>query len=384
MFLIVSLIVIFSIIFGIYKTCVYLNDGNNNKKKKINNVILKICLVILPIVLIILLYTGIDGYLNGSETLFCGSVGFGDCYDYGISGFFLNIIKNIYWILPTTFITLSYIIIYKVKYKKNIINNKLLYFSIIIITTLISFIPFYKTIINKYNFQNTDYKYQLIVKNFDYYNYYISIYEEKINVKKEEQIICNESPCNPIYLGEHEIKFNKESMDKIYNYMDTLFENKKDTNTIIISDNNLTENEKHIIRAIIYNDDSYLQIKNTSYDYKITTDSRYLTLQNDGGTNLNVYYQINLNENKISKYQDYYVGFKGYEYKDKLIYEKYIDNYTNNQLKFLLESLVTKEDINDKNNYSPYVIEFNNEEKKIYNSESIKSLENILIVIDKQ
>lgn len=382
MFLIVSLIVISLIIFGIYKTCVYLNDGNNNKKKKINNVILKICLVILPIVLILLLYTGIDGYLNGSETLFCGAVGFGDCYDYGINGFFLNIIKNIYWSLPTTFIVLSYIIIYKVKYKQNIINNKLLYFTTIIIITLISLIPFYKTII--IYFQNADYKYQLFVEDFDYYSYYIRIDEEKINVIKEEQIICDVAPCNPIYSGEHEIKFTKESIDIIYNYIDTLFENEKDTNTIIISNNNLSENEKNIIKAIIYNDESYLQIKNNSYDYKIITNDRFITLQNDGGTKLNVYYQINLNENKIIKYQDYYVGFKGYEYKDKVIYEKCIDNDTNNQLKFLLESLVTKEDVNDKNNYSPYVIEFNNEEKKIYNSESIKSLENLLSVIDKQ
>ena len=91
-----------------------------------------------------------------------------------------------------------------------------------------------------------------------------------------------------------------------------------------------------------------------------------------------------MKKNKIIKYEDKYVGFKGYKYKDKIIYEKIINNSINSKLKTIIEDLIAKEDINDKNNYSPYVIEFDDIKKEIYNSESIDLLENILTLIDKQ
>lgn len=384
MFLIVILIFIILIAFAIYKLCVYLNNDNNVKKEKINSIILKACLSGLFVILILLLYNGIDGYLNGNEGFFCGAVAFGDCYDYGLNGLFQKIIQKFYWSIPILFIFLLYIIIYKVKYKGKIITNKLLYFTIIIVVALVSFFPLSKTIFNKIYFGFTDYKYEIIIEGFDYNDYYIHVYDKKINVIKKEQIICITTPCKPIYNGEYEIDFSDESMTEIYNYIDNLFNNKNFTSQTIIFDNITDTSESNIVKSIINNDEYYIKETNNYYNYKIITDFQYKTLQNDGGSHINVYYQVNLEKNKIIKYEDKYVGFKGYEYEEKIIYEKIINNSMNLKLKTIIEDLITKEDINDKNNYSPYVIEFDNNKKEIYNNESIKSLENIFNKIDNQ
>lgn len=363
MFLIIMILVIL-IAFGSYKLCVYLNNDNNAKKKKINNIILKVCLSGVFVILILLLYNLIAGYLNGNE------------------GFFQKTIQKFYWSIPILFIFLLYIIIYKVKYKGKIITNKLLYFTIVIVVALLSFFPLYKKIFNKIYFDFTDYKYEIVIEGFDYNNYYIHVYDKKINVIKKEETMCITNSCNPIYNGEYEIDFSDESMTKIYNYIDNLFNNKNITSKKIIFNDIKDVGESNIVKSIILNDETY--IKNNYYNYKIITDSQYKTLQNDGGSNINVYYQINLEKNKIIKYEDKYVGFTGYEYKGKIIYEKNINNSMSLKIKTIIEDLITKNDINDKNNYTPYVIEFDNNKKEIYNSESIKSLENIFNTIDNQ
>lgn len=384
LFFIIILFFVILITFSIYKLCVYLNDNSNFKKKKINNIILKVCLSGLFVILILWLYNGIDGYLNGNEGFFCGAVAIGDCYDYGINGAVQRIIQKFYWTILMLIIFLLYIIIYKIKYKEKIITNKLPYFSVIIVITLISFFPLYKTIINKFYFHFTNYNYEIIIKGFDYNDYYIHVYDKKINVVKKEQVICITTPCNPIYNGEYEINFSDEIMTEIYNYIDNSFNNKNFTSQTIIFNNIVDSRESNIVKSIITNDETYIKETNNYYNYKIITDFQYKTLQNDGGSHINVYYQVNLKKNKIIKYEDKYVGFKGYKYKDKIIYEKIINNSINSKLKTIIEDLIAKEDINDKNNYSPYVIEFDDIKKEIYNSESIDLLENILTLIDKQ
>lgn len=121
-----------------------------------------------------------------------------------------------------------------------------------------------------------------------------------------------------------------------------------------------------------------------NYDFKIITDVKFRTLQNDGGSHINIYYLVNLKKNKIVKYEDKYVGLKGYEYKDKIVYEKYIDDTINTKLQDTILDLTTKKDINKKNNYNYYTIEDGNNEKIIYSDESIEALENIFSIIDKQ
>ncbi len=51
----------------------------------------------------------------------------------------------------------------------------------------------------------------------------------------------------------------------------------------------------------------------------ITTNSKYMTLQNDGGSYTSIYYQVDLDKRVAYKLQDKYVGFKGFEYKGRVV-----------------------------------------------------------------
>jgi len=116
--------------------------------------------------------------------------------------------------------------------------------------------------------------------------------------------------------------------------------------------------------------------------YIIITDSRYNTLQNDGGSHSDIYYEIDLNKNEVKKFEDLYIGFKGYEYQGKLIYNKSINSSIAMNLGDLLDNLISKEDINDTNNYSPFVIKQGDIEKDIYSQNSIELLKEQLQQID--
>ena len=116
--------------------------------------------------------------------------------------------------------------------------------------------------------------------------------------------------------------------------------------------------------------------------YTIVTDEQFVTLQNDGGTHHNVYYVIDFNTKVIKKYEDYYIGFEGYEYKDKLIYEKKLDDDKTAKLNKIIDEILTKEDTNPDKNYNYYIIKDKNEEIKIYNKNNINKLKTILLSID--
>ena len=116
--------------------------------------------------------------------------------------------------------------------------------------------------------------------------------------------------------------------------------------------------------------------------YTIVTDEQFVTLQNDGGTHHNIYYIVDFNTKGIKKYEDYYIGFKGYEYKDKLIYEKKLDDDKATKLNKIIAVILSNEDINQNNNYNYYIIKDKNEEIKIYNKNNINELKKILISID--
>lgn len=273
-------------------------------------------------------------------------------------------------------------------YKKNSINNKKVYLRLVVtlVILIILFCPLTKIISDKIYFKYIDYNYELVIKNVGQYNYdyYVHIYDNRINVIQKEEIVCFKAPCDSIVKDEYEIKFTIESMNKIYIYVSTLFEDKNSVSTKIIYNDIANTREVNIIKSLIFNDESYIKDDDISYEYKIITDSKYKTLLNDGGSHINIYYKINFSTKTITKYEDSYIGLEGYEYKGKIIYKKNIDINTNKRIKLLINNLIKKEDINDKNSYSPYIVELNGNSKEIYNSNSIKSLEDILEMIDKK
>ena len=116
--------------------------------------------------------------------------------------------------------------------------------------------------------------------------------------------------------------------------------------------------------------------------YTIITDYKYLTMMNDGGSNTNIYYEIDINKKEVKKLEDRYKGFEGYLYQGKEIYNKKISKELNKELEKIIKELINKEDKNDTKNYSPFQINYNKKEKTIYNLESINKLRNILTKID--
>lgn len=137
-------------------------------------------------------------------------------------------------------------------------------------------------------------------------------------------------------------------------------------------------------------DDTSIDVNNyvfkldTHNKYTITTDLRWFTLQNDGGSYDNIYYQIDLDNNIISKINESYrANLLGTPSTQKdIIYIKKINTNTQSELSSLLNEIITKEDINETNNYNFFTIETLTNKKSIYNVNTIDSIKSLLKKID--
>lgn len=114
--------------------------------------------------------------------------------------------------------------------------------------------------------------------------------------------------------------------------------------------------------------------------YKITTSAKWVTMQNDGGSHTNIYYQIDFNENKVTKCEDKYVGFEGYEYQGKVLYSKEISEKEKQELKSILENISNNsEEEFEVMNFNFYILSSsNNEDISIYDKDIINSLQELL------
>lgn len=120
---------------------------------------------------------------------------------------------------------------------------------------------------------------------------------------------------------------------------------------------------------------------NNKDKYVITTNMKYLTMQNDGGSNTNVYYQIDLSSKKSVKMEDKYVGFEGYEYQGKVISEKTLSDEEITKLKDIIEDIWNSKDDNkdipvDSKLYT--ITNDNNEEAKFVDEDIIKEINSLL------
>ena len=261
-------------------------------------------------------------------------------------------------------------------------NKKTNIFYIIglIFLALLLMTPVIKIYINR---SDTKTRYDYNMKYFSGSNTY-DIYKtkNKVEVYTETMTECVKDPC-PTVKTKTKINFSKKNMKKVNNFFDDYFK-KIEYNSVIINTDYLNEYQIGIINSLIYNDESL--IDNThiinDYYYEITTDYRFITSQNDGGSHINIYYKVYLDDFYVEKYQDKYVGLKGYEYQGKQIYRKKISPSLAIEMNELLEDLLKKEDVNDTKNYSPFVIKKYNKEKSIYNEQSIKSLRDMIGKID--
>ncbi len=86
--------------------------------------------------------------------------------------------------------------------------------------------------------------------------------------------------------------------------------------------------------------------------FEVSSNDRYIVIsqngsympRSDGGSYTKVYYQIDLSKKVVRKCEDKYVGFKGFDYKEKVLNRKRLTNEEAQELKTILE--------NEINNYS--------------------------------
>ena len=130
-------------------------------------------------------------------------------------------------------------------------------------------------------------------------------------------------------------------------------------------------------------EDAYTQssfVLDNENKYVITTNTKWISMQNDGGSHINVYYEIDLNENTIIECADKYVGFKGYEYERKIVSTKKINDVEKNELKSILNDAIKKaSDKVEEINFDFYLISsFDNENIKIYDKDTINKIKSIV------
>ena len=140
-----------------------------------------------------------------------------------------------------------------------------------------------------------------------------------------------------------------------------------------------------ISTVYFFNKSDYSFELNSENKYKIETDMRWHTVRNDGGSHTNLYYTVDFDNNVISKImEDYQANLAG-KHKTTIneVYNKKLDFKLQKDLKSLLVEVMEKEDVNENENYAPYIISTLNKEKNIYNLNTIEKINNILELIDK-
>lgn len=140
-----------------------------------------------------------------------------------------------------------------------------------------------------------------------------------------------------------------------------------------------------IFSVYIFNKNNYSFNLNSENKYKIETDMRWITMQNDGGSHTNIYYEVDLDNKVVSKFEERYqanLGGKPKINKNK-IYEKKIDDKLQNHIKILFNEIIIKPDVNEPKNDNFFTIYTSNNEKNIYNKETIQKITEVLDLIDK-
>ena len=201
-----------------------------------------------------------------------------------------------------------------------------------------------------------------------------------VTVESDVSVECFKAPC-PTQKSKHTLRFNSKNMKIVRKFIKEQF---KDTNKkeINISSDQLDYDGSTIINSIIYNDETMLEdLELSNNTYIITTDMKWKTTRNDGGSYNSIYYVIDMDKNIVIKNQENYYAPDNKK-ENTTIYKKKIGNYEKEKLKETIDKVIGNLLLQDSDTYEFYTIKHNNSESYIYSSEAIKELESILIEID--
>jgi len=136
-----------------------------------------------------------------------------------------------------------------------------------------------------------------------------------------------------------------------------------------------------ILFGIIIGNKNHTEVEEYG-NIKVTTDYKWKTMRNDGGSHTNIYYQIDLQNKKVTKLEDEYKGFEGYIYQGKVLYTKELTDREIRKLNIVFEKLNSyiATDIEKKEaNYSSYIFEgITSETIEVYNQEIIEEFSKIV------
>lgn len=118
--------------------------------------------------------------------------------------------------------------------------------------------------------------------------------------------------------------------------------------------------------------------------YEVHTDTKWLTMQNDGGSHTDVYYCFDLDKQLVIKVSESYKANLGGtpETTTEIVYEKTLDYDFNLTLTSFFEHFLSLEDVSDENNYSAFTIRKVDVEKDIFNTSMIEEIKGMLNKID--
>ncbi len=75
------------------------------------------------------------------------------------------------------------------------------------------------------------------------------------------------------------------------------------------------------------------------------------------------------------------MGFEGYEYQSKILYEKQLEEAESVELRTIIDNAIANPDEEEKLNYDYYVIEsMNKKETKVYDEEIIKRIDELVSI----
>lgn len=122
--------------------------------------------------------------------------------------------------------------------------------------------------------------------------------------------------------------------------------------------------------------------------YIFTTYLKYITLQNDGGSHTNQYYQVDLKNKIVNKCEDVYKGLKGYIYQGKVIKTVNLSEEDVVKIKEIFNEIIKNKE-NEKNisdtDYKFYTLTINeNESIKVNDyyliNEFLKIVDNEMVI----
>ena len=86
-------------------------------------------------------------------------------------------------------------------------------------------------------------------------------------------------------------------------------------------------------------------VLDTDNKYLFQTNEHFMTMQNDGGSHVDRYYQIDLDKRKVELLADKYKGFEGWEYQGRILYSKVLSSEETNNLKRVLNRMIENKDL---------------------------------------